>query len=168
MHIVVWLVSNGILGSILLFANLFSYVSECALLAHRHKQLQHVMTRILDLPWLFYSEDHIDMGSAFRDVAMQVMAMWLWIALFTLPFMYRACRHALDALVEETLLFVAEVVRGGETLPTQQSLHGMTRLLNDIMEETLLPYWQRRFGEATTCLLRSCSQQCGLTRCLAR
>ena len=42
--------------------------------------------------------------------------MWLWIALFTLPFMYRACRHALDALVEETLLFVAEVVRGGETL----------------------------------------------------
>ena len=44
---------------------------------------------------------------------MQVMAMWLWIALFTLPFMYRACRHALDALVEETLLFVAEVVRGG-------------------------------------------------------
>ena len=39
--------------------------------------------------------------------------MWLWIALFTLPFMYRACRHALDALVEETLLFVAEVVRGG-------------------------------------------------------
>ena len=42
--------------------------------------------------------------------------MWLWIALFTLPFMYRACRHALDALVEETLLFVAEVVRGGKTL----------------------------------------------------
>ena len=26
----------------------------------------------------------------------------------------RACRHALDALVEETLLFVAEVLRGGE------------------------------------------------------
>ena len=46
--------------------------------------------------------------------ALQVMAMWLWIALFTLPFMYQACRHALDALVEETLLFVAEVVRGGE------------------------------------------------------
>lgn len=45
------------------------------------------------------------------------MAMWLWIALFTLPFMYRACRHALDALVEETLLFVAEVVRGGESMP---------------------------------------------------
>ncbi len=43
--------------------------------------------------------------------------MWLWIALFTLPFMYRACRHALDALVEETLLFVAEVVRGGEAMP---------------------------------------------------
>ena len=43
--------------------------------------------------------------------------MWLWIALFTLPFMYRACRHALDALVEETLLFVAEVVRGGESFP---------------------------------------------------
>ena len=40
--------------------------------------------------------------------------MWMWIALFTLPFMYRTCRHALDALVEETLLFVAEVVRGGE------------------------------------------------------
>ncbi|CAL5225202.1 g7985 [Coccomyxa viridis] len=47
-------------------------------------------------------------------VTQSVMAMWLWIALFTLPFMYRACRHALDALVEETLLFVAEVVRGGE------------------------------------------------------
>ncbi len=49
--------------------------------------------------------------------AAQVMAMWLWIALFTLPFMYRACRHALDALVEETLLFVAEVVRGGAPCP---------------------------------------------------
>lgn len=50
--------------------------------------------------------------------------MWLWIALFTLPFMYRACRHALDALVEETLLFVAEVVRGGETtaLPSAKSI----------------------------------------------
>ncbi|CAK0787945.1 hypothetical protein CVIRNUC_011167 [Coccomyxa viridis] len=47
-------------------------------------------------------------------VTQSVMAMWLWIALFTLPFMYCACRHALDALVEETLLFVAEVVRGGE------------------------------------------------------
>ena len=46
--------------------------------------------------------------------------MWLWIALFTLPFMYRACRHALDALVEETLLFVAEVVRGGESLIPKQ------------------------------------------------
>ena len=49
--------------------------------------------------------------------AAQVMAMWLWIALFTLPFMYCACRHALDALVEETLLFVAEVVRGGAPCP---------------------------------------------------
>ena len=48
------------------------------------------------------------------------MAMWLWIALFTLPFMYRACRHALDALVEETLLFVAEVVRGGVPRPLTQ------------------------------------------------
>ena len=90
---------------------------------------------------------------------MQVMVMWLWIALFTLPFMYRACRHALDALVEETLLFVAEVVRGGETLPTQQSMHGMTRLLDDLMEEAVLPYWQIWCSEATSCLLRSCSQQ---------
>ena len=49
--------------------------------------------------------------------------MWLWIALFTLPFMYRACRHALDALVEETLLFVAEVVRGGEGILV--SLHNV-------------------------------------------
>lgn len=53
--------------------------------------------------------------------------MWLWIALFTLPFMYRACRHALDALVEETLLFVAEVVRGGENISCNlllmQALH---------------------------------------------
>jgi len=89
---------------------------------------------------------------------MQVMAMWLWIALFTLPFMYRACRHALDALVEETLLFVAEVVRGGETLPTQQSMHGMTRLLDNLMEAAVLPYWPIWCSEATSCLLRSCSQ----------
>ena len=59
---------------------------------------------------------------AYAARAVQVMAMWLWIALFTLPFMYRACRHALDALVEETLLFVAEVVRGGAP-PCSHDLH---------------------------------------------
>lgn len=46
-------------------------------------------------------------------VSQSVLAMYAWIALFALPYFYRACRHALDALVEETLLFVAEVVRGG-------------------------------------------------------
>lgn len=46
-------------------------------------------------------------------VSQSVLVMYVWIALFTLPYLYRACRHALDALVEETLLFVAEVIRGG-------------------------------------------------------
>lgn len=46
-------------------------------------------------------------------VSQSVLAMYAWIALFALPYFYRTCRHALDALVEETLLFVAEVVRGG-------------------------------------------------------
>lgn len=49
-------------------------------------------------------------------VSQSVLAMYAWIALFCLPYFYRACRHALDALVEETLLFVAEVVRGGRKL----------------------------------------------------
>ncbi|EIE26867.1 hypothetical protein COCSUDRAFT_59374 [Coccomyxa subellipsoidea C-169] len=49
-------------------------------------------------------------------VSQSVLAMYAWIALFCLPYFYRACRHALDALVEETLLFVAEVVRGGERM----------------------------------------------------
>ncbi|BDA40448.1 hypothetical protein COCOBI_01-1010 [Coccomyxa sp. Obi] len=49
-------------------------------------------------------------------VSQSVLAMYAWIALFLLPYFYRACRHALDALVEETLLFVAEVIRGGERM----------------------------------------------------
>lgn len=50
-------------------------------------------------------------------VSQSVLVMYLWIALFSLPYFYRTCRHALDALVEETLLFVAEVVRGGARSP---------------------------------------------------
>ncbi|CAL8467263.1 g6799 [Coccomyxa elongata] len=49
-------------------------------------------------------------------VSQSVLAMYAWIALFALPYFYRTCRHALDALVEETLLFIAEVVRGGERM----------------------------------------------------
>ena len=37
-------------------------------------------------------------------------------ALFGLPPLYVACRHALDALVEEVCVFAGSVVAGGATL----------------------------------------------------
>lgn len=42
------------------------------------------------------------------------LAMWLWVALFTLPTAYLACRAALDALVDEALAFLGSVLRGGK------------------------------------------------------
>lgn len=48
-------------------------------------------------------------------VTQSSLALWLWVALFTLPTVYVTCRAAADALVEEGLLFVLSAIQGGES-----------------------------------------------------
>ncbi|KAK9843508.1 hypothetical protein WJX81_006624 [Elliptochloris bilobata] len=49
-----------------------------------------------------------------RILSQTGLAIAAWCALFGLPPLYAACRHALDALVEEVGVFAGAVVAGGE------------------------------------------------------
>lgn len=49
-------------------------------------------------------------------VTQSSLALWLWTALFTLPGLYVTSRSALDALVDEGVLFILSAIQGGKSL----------------------------------------------------
>ena len=47
-------------------------------------------------------------------VSQSSLALWLWVALFTLPGVYLTSRAALDALVDESVTFLLSALNGGQ------------------------------------------------------
>ena len=66
--------------------------------------------------WLGLALWAVALAGEARVLSQSALALVLWTALFALPPAYVASRAALDALVDEAVLFVGEVLRGGEVL----------------------------------------------------